>query len=168
MKISFDNLTFPNSRNNYVLFIFIKKKKRKKEKLKRNWLEVWVILNASLSFQLNSVRVILHLAGWVKIKYLHLIRWEDPLMPAQVCQLGHHWSWNRVVIAKLCVWLLARRGVKKNEKVLTKHWTINWTPVDGLFCVRFFYLAHKRCQPSKIVERKDKRVGGFAKSSIGF
>ena len=36
MKISFDNLTFPNSRNNYVLFIFIKKKKRKKEKLKRN------------------------------------------------------------------------------------------------------------------------------------
>ena len=42
MKIPFDNLTFPNSRNNYVLFI--KKKKRKKEKLKRNLLEVWVIL----------------------------------------------------------------------------------------------------------------------------
>jgi len=30
MKISFDNLTFPNSRNNYVLFI--KKKKEKKER----------------------------------------------------------------------------------------------------------------------------------------
>ena len=29
MKISFDNLTFPNSRNNYVLFI---KKKTKKTK----------------------------------------------------------------------------------------------------------------------------------------
>ena len=30
MKISFDNLTFPNSRNNYVLFI--KKKTEKKER----------------------------------------------------------------------------------------------------------------------------------------
>ena len=30
MKISFDNLTFPNSRNNYVLFI--KKRKEKKER----------------------------------------------------------------------------------------------------------------------------------------
>ena len=29
MKIPFDNLTFPNSRNNYVLFI--KKKKREKK-----------------------------------------------------------------------------------------------------------------------------------------
>ena len=37
MKISFDNLTFPNSRNNYVLFIKKKKQKKlKKEKLKRN------------------------------------------------------------------------------------------------------------------------------------
>ena len=37
MKISFDNLTFPNSRNNYVLFIKkTKQKKLKKEKLKRN------------------------------------------------------------------------------------------------------------------------------------
>ena len=32
MKISFDNLTFPNSRNNYVLFIKKKKKKEKKER----------------------------------------------------------------------------------------------------------------------------------------
>ena len=32
MKISFDNLTFPNSRNNYVLFIKKKKKIEKKER----------------------------------------------------------------------------------------------------------------------------------------
>ena len=32
MKISFDNLTFPNSRNNYVLFIKKKNKKEKKER----------------------------------------------------------------------------------------------------------------------------------------
>ena len=35
VKISFDNLTFRNSRNNCVLFI-TKEKKTKKEKLKRN------------------------------------------------------------------------------------------------------------------------------------
>ena len=29
---------------------------------------------SSLHFQLNSIRIILHLGGWVKIKYLHLIR----------------------------------------------------------------------------------------------
>ena len=32
MKISFDNRTFPNSRNNYVLFIKKKKKTEKKER----------------------------------------------------------------------------------------------------------------------------------------
>ena len=35
MKISFDNLTFPNSRNNYVLFIKKKKKEKKERETKK-------------------------------------------------------------------------------------------------------------------------------------
>ena len=149
------------------MFYLFKKKKRKKKKLKRNWLEVWVILNASLRFQLNSVRVILH--GWVKIKHLHLIRWEFLFTSElQFCRVVLHWSWNRVVIAQNCCWLLDRTGDKINGKVLTKHWTFNWKLENGLCFLVFLYLAHKRCQPFKVVERKDKRVGGFIKSTTGF
>ena len=150
MKIPFDNLKFPNS--------------QKWEKLRRNWLEVWVILHESLRFQLNSVRVILYLAGWVQIKYLHLIRWEIPSRPLQDCDPVLHWSWNRVVTAQGCVWF----EIKINDEVCTKLWTIIWMIVNCIFYAFWLHLAQKRCQLFIIVERKDKRIGGFGISTTGF
>ena len=154
MKILFDNLKFLNSKS--------------EDKLRRNSLEVWVTLHESLLFQFNSVRVILHLAGWVKIKYLHLIRWEILSRPLQNRVPVLHWSWNRVGPAQNCSWFADRVGIKINDKVRSKLWTNIWTPVNCRSCLFWLHLTQKRCQTFRIVERKDKRVGGFAISATGF
>ena len=68
MKIAFSRyLYFLIPEINSFLLIEKEKKERETEK------ELIGSLS-SLHFQLNSFRVILHLGGWVKIKYLHLIR----------------------------------------------------------------------------------------------
>ena len=105
------------------------------------------------------VGVISHLAGWVKIKYLHLIRWETTSRPLQDCEPVLHWSWNRVVTAQKCSWVPDSVGIKINDDVLSKLWTIKWMPVNCASCPSLPHLAHKWCQPFTIVEGKNKRFG---------
>ena len=170
MKISFSRyLYFLIPKINSFLLIEKKKKERKKEKLKRNWLEDWVILNAPLHLQFNSVRVILHLGGWVKIKYLHLIRWEEIIFAGQDCAaLVLYWIWNRVVAAQACFWVAFYRFFNMNDEVLTEGWTIIWTPLNCPSCHSLLYLAHKWCQPFTIVEGENKRFESSAISATGF
>ena len=144
---------------------------RKRKERKRNWKGIdWkFILNASLHFQLNSVRVFFYLGGWVKIKYLHLIRWESPFRPHQDCPaLVLHWSWNRVVREQACFWEVFSRCFNMNDEVLTKLWTIIWMPVNCLSCLSWLHLAQKRYQPFTIVERKNKRFGSRAIATTRF
>ena len=144
---------------------------RKRKERKRNWKGIdWkFILNASLHFQLNSVRVILHLGGWVKIKYLHLIRWEVIIFAGQDCAaLVLYWSWNRVVAAQACFWVVFSRFFNMNDEVLTKVWTIIWTPLNCLSCPSWLHLAHKWCQPFTIFEGKNKRFQSSAIAATGF
>ena len=169
MKVPFDNLTLPNSRINFCSINNNKKKERKKEReTKKKLIGSLSFSKWITSFQLNPVHVFLHLAGWVKIKYLHLIRWEMLSRPLQDCAPVRHWSWNRVVRAQACIWVHDILGIKINDEVSSKLWTIIWIPVNCLSCLFWLYLTQKRCQPFKIVERKDKRVGGFAISTTGF
>ena len=149
MKFPFDHLKFPNS--------------QKWEKLRRNWLDVLVILHKSLRFQLNSVLVILHLAGWIQIKYLHLIRWEIQSRPLQDIGLVH-WRWSRVVQAQGCFWFF----FKRNDEVHTKLWTMILKPINCRSCVFWLHLAQKRWHAFIIVERKDKRIGASVIATTGF
>ena len=147
-----------------------KTKKPKKKSIKQQLIRSlnWVILNSPLlRSQIMIVCVILHLAGWVKIKYLHLVRWEA-LSPGQDCVLALHCRWNRVAIAQTCFWVVVTVGIIFNEDIVAKTWTITWTPVNCISWVFFLHLAHKRCQAFIIVERKDKRFGSSGIATTGF
>ena len=113
------------------------------------------------------VCVILRLAGWVKIKYLHLIRWEG-ISPGKDCVPVLYCRWNRVQIVQTCSWEAATVGIILNDDIMAKDWTSRWTPVNCLSCVSFLHLTDKRCQAFIIVERKNKRFGSSAPVTTGF
>ena len=74
MKISFDNLTFPNSRNNYVLLI--KKKEKKERETKKELIGSlgYIKCIPSLLFELSSCYLAFSGMGEDKIPPPHQVR----------------------------------------------------------------------------------------------
>ena len=69
-----------------------------------------------------TVCVVLHLAGWVKIKYLHLIKWGELNSPGQDRVPVPHCWWNRVGNAQDCIHVHVTVFISKNDDIIAKIW----------------------------------------------
>ena len=154
---------------NYVLFITKKKKKKKEKKERGTKKELigslgYVKCISSLSVELSSCY--LAWMGHDKTPPPHQVRtsvhqWTSGLPGCSSLKLEQSSTCPRLLLS---AWLIRRQDKWKGaDQTLDQY----LTPIDGLFCLLFLHLSHKRCQPFKIVERKDKRVEGFAKSTTG-
>ena len=94
----------------------------------------------------------------VKIKHLHLIRWEV-VGTSQDCALVLHSTWDRVIAAKVCVGVSVTIGIVSNFNLVstTKCWATTWVPVNGFGWV--FHSAFKWLQAFFVVEWKYERIG---------
>ena len=85
MKISFDNLTFPNSRNNYVLFIKKKEKKERETKKELTGSLGHIKCIASVLFELKSCYFAFSGMGQEKIPPPHQVRRSLHARPGLCC-----------------------------------------------------------------------------------
>ena len=102
----------------------------------------------------------------VKIKHLHLIRWEV-VGTSQDCALVLHSTWDRVIAAKVCVGVSVTIGIVSNFNLVstTKCWATTWVPVNGFGWV--FHSAFKWLQAFFVVEWKYERIGSETITTTG-
>ena len=93
-----------------------------------------------------------------KIKHFPVIGWEV-ISSSQDCVPGLYSNWNRVVVAKVCAWILVAVGIIRNEDVPpgTRCWTKSWVPVNCMWCV--YHQALERSKAFSVAKWKNKRIG---------
>ena len=92
-----------------------------------------------------------------KIKHLHIIR-REVVSPSQDCFPVLYSTWNRVRVAKVCVWISVTVGIVSNVDVKpsTKCWTITWILANCICWTR--HHAFKWSKTFFVAEWKYERI----------